>query len=42
MPEVQREASRLIPAFEATYAKSWKLLGKMTAEEPPSDEANGH
>jgi hypothetical protein len=26
----------------ATYAKTWKLLGKMSAEEPPADEeANG-
>lgn len=24
----------------ATYAKSWKLFGKMTAEEP--EEVNGH
>jgi hypothetical protein len=26
---------------EATYAKTWKLMGKMTAEEP-SEEANGY
>ncbi len=31
-----------ICVYIATYAKTWKLLGKMTAEEPPSDDANGH
>ena len=31
-----------ICVYIATYAKTWKLLGKMTAEEPPSDAANGH
>ncbi|CAD6588344.1 MAG: hypothetical protein TREMPRED_005033 [Tremellales sp. Tagirdzhanova-0007] len=32
----------IIRIYKPTYAKSWRLLGKMTAEEPPSEEANGH
>jgi len=30
----------VIRIYKPTYAKTWKLLGKMTAEEP--EEANGH
>ncbi|KAK8870022.1 hypothetical protein IAR55_000592 [Kwoniella newhampshirensis] len=33
----------IVRIYKPTYAKSWKLLGQMTAEEPPSEEAlNGH
>lgn len=28
----------VIRIYKPTYAKNWKLLGKMTAEEPPSEE----
>ncbi|KAK1924640.1 WD40-repeat-containing domain protein [Papiliotrema laurentii] len=32
----------IVRVYKPTYAKTWKLLGKMTAEEPPADEPNGH
>lgn len=30
-----------IRIYKATYGRTWKLFGKMTAEEPPSEDQNG-
>ncbi|OCF35347.1 hypothetical protein I316_02895 [Kwoniella heveanensis BCC8398] len=33
----------VVRIYKPTYARSWKLLGQMTAEEPPNEEeTNGH
>ncbi|WVR04967.1 hypothetical protein IAU60_001979 [Kwoniella sp. DSM 27419] len=33
----------IVRIYKPTYARSWKLLGQMSAEEPPSEEGtNGH
>ncbi|WWC69711.1 uncharacterized protein I206_103654 [Kwoniella pini CBS 10737] len=32
----------IVRIYKPTYARSWKLLGQMSAEEPPNDDSNGH
>ncbi|WWC85221.1 uncharacterized protein L201_000080 [Kwoniella dendrophila CBS 6074] len=31
----------IVRIYKPTYARSWKLLGQMTAEEPPHEDGNG-
>ncbi|WWD01692.1 hypothetical protein V866_008638 [Kwoniella sp. B9012] len=31
----------VVRIYKPTYARSWKLLGQMTAEEPPHEDGNG-